>query len=150
MKRKRQNEILAIISEQSVETQDQLLSELCARGIQTTQATISRDIRELQLIKELTADGSYKYSISERKSAGKTADRLRSIFKNGVVSFEAAQNIIIIKTMPGLANGVAATIDTMDITGFVGSLAGDDTVALFMRTNNDAHQLCADIEEMLR
>lgn len=150
MKRKRQEEILQIIAEIDVETQDQLLLELSRRGITATQATISRDIRELHLVKELTGYGAYKYNINDRKTSGKTMDRLRSIFKNGVLTCEAAQNVVIIKTMPGLANGAAATIDTMEIGGLVGSLAGDDTVALFMRTQNDAHQLCLDIEDMIK
>jgi Arginine repressor len=150
MKSKRQNEILTIISEIDVETQDQLLLELKKRGMSATQATISRDIRELHLVKELSSSGMYKYAVSERKASNRVADRLRSIFKNGVLSFEAAQNIVIIKTMPGLASGAAATIDGMNITGVVGSLAGDDTVALFMRNNADANQLCNEIEEMLK
>jgi Arginine repressor len=150
MKSKRQNEILTIISEIDVETQDQLLLELKKRGLSATQATISRDIRELHLVKELSSSGMYKYAVSERKASNRVADRLRSIFKNGVLSFEAAQNIVIIKTMPGLASGAAATIDGMNITGVVGSLAGDDTVALFMRNNADANQLCNEIEEMLK
>jgi len=150
MKSKRQNEILTIISEIDVETQDQLLLELKKRGLSATQATISRDIRELHLVKELSSSGMYKYAVSERKASNRVADRLRSIFKNGVLSFEAAQNIVIIKTMPGLASGAAATIDGMNIIGVVGSLAGDDTVALFMRNNADANQLCNEIEEMLK
>jgi len=150
MKSKRQNEILSIISELDIETQDQLLLELKKRGMSATQATISRDIRELHLVKELSSSGMYKYAVSERKASTRVADRLRSIFKNGVLSFDAAQNIVIIKTMPGLASGAAATIDGMNITGVVGSLAGDDTVALFMRNNADANQLCNEIEEMLK
>jgi len=150
MKSKRQHEILCIISEVDVETQDQLLLELKKRGMSATQATISRDIRELHLVKELNSSGMYKYAVSERKASNRVADRLRSIFKNGVLSFDAAQNIVIIKTMPGLASGAAATIDGMNITGVVGSLAGDDTVALFMRNNADANQLCNEIEEMLK
>jgi Arginine repressor len=150
MKSKRQNEILSIISELDIETQDQLLLELKKRGMSATQATISRDIRELHLVKELSSSGMYKYAVSERKASTRVADRLRSIFKNGVLSFDAAQNIVIIKTMPGLASGAAATIDGMNINGVVGSLAGDDTVALFMRNNADANQLCNEIEEMLK
>ena len=150
MKSKRQNEILSIISEIDVETQDQLLLELKKRGMSATQATISRDIRELHLVKELNGVGMYKYAVSERKTSNRVADRLRSIFKNGVISFDAAQNIVIVKTMPGLASGAAATIDGMNINGVVGSLAGDDTVALFMRNNADANQLCNEIEEMLK
>ena len=88
MKGKRQQEILRIIEEQDIDTQDQLLAELRARGLQSTQATISRDIKELHLIKELTGYGTYRYAVSERKASLNVASRLRTIFKEGVISFE--------------------------------------------------------------
>ena len=100
MKGKRQQEILRIIEEQDIDTQDQLLAELRARGLQSTQATISRDIKELHLIKELTGYGTYRYAVSERKASLNVASRLRTIFKEGVISFDLAQNIIVLKTMP--------------------------------------------------
>ena len=103
MKGKRQQEILRIIEEQDIDTQDQLLAELRARGLQSTQATISRDIKELHLIKELTGYGTYRYAVSERKASLNVASRLRTIFKEGVISFDLAQNIIVLKTMPGVA-----------------------------------------------
>ena len=95
MKGKRQQEILRIIEEQDIDTQDQLLAELRARGLQSTQATISRDIKELHLIKELTGYGTYRYAVSERKASLNVASRLRTIFKEGVISFDLAQNIIV-------------------------------------------------------
>ena len=107
MKGKRQQEILRIIEEQDIDTQDQLLAELRARGLQSTQATISRDIKELHLIKELTGYGTYRYAVSERKASLNVASRLRTIFKEGVISFDLAQNIIVLKTMPGVASGPA-------------------------------------------
>ena len=103
VKSKRQAEILRIIEEVDVETQDQLLAELKARGVSSTQATISRDIKELHLIKELTSYGTYKYVVSGRKTSLNFAGRLRTIFKEGVTSFDRAQNIVVLKTMPGLA-----------------------------------------------
>ena len=145
MKGKRQQEILRIIEEQDIDTQDQLLAELRARGLQSTQATISRDIKELHLIKELTGYGTYRYAVSERK-----ASRLRTIFKEGVISFDLAQNIIVLKTMPGVASAACAAIDGMEITGLVGSLAGDDTAMLVMRTNEDAQEFCNEIHTMLK
>ena len=115
MKSKRQQEILRIIGEKDIETQDQLLSELRVRGVQSTQATISRDIKELHLVKELTGYGVYKYAVSERKTSLNFAGRLRTIFKEGVTSFDLAQNIVVIKTMPGLASAACAALDGMDI-----------------------------------
>lgn len=150
MKGKRQQEILRIIEEQDIDTQDQLLAELRARGLQSTQATISRDIKELHLIKELTGYGTYRYAVSERKASLNVASRLRTIFKEGVISFDLAQNIIVLKTMPGVASAACAAIDDMEITGLVGSLAGDDTAMLVMRTNEDAQEFCNEIHTMLK
>ena len=146
MKGKRQQEILRIIEEQDIDTQDQLLAELRARGLQSTQATISRDIKELHLIKELTGYGTYRYAVSERKASLNVASRLRTIFKEGVM----ARNIIVLKTMPGVASAACAAIDGMEITGLVGSLAGDDTAMLVMRTNEDAQEFCNEIHTMLK
>lgn len=150
MKAKRQQEILRIIEEMDVETQEQLLGALRERGLQSTQATISRDIKELHLIKELTGYGTYKYVVSERKASLNFAGRLRTIFKEGVTSFDLAQNIVVLKTMPGLASAAGAAIDGMEIPDLVGSLAGDDTVILIMRTNEAATEFCNEIHNMLK
>ena len=149
MKSKRQAEILRIIEEVDVETQDQLLAELKARGVSSTQATISRDIKELHLIKELTSYGTYKYVVSGRKTSLNFAGRLRTIFKEGVTYFDRAQNIVVLKTMPGLASAACAAIDGMEISGLVGSLAGDDTALLIMRDNEKAASFCEEIHTML-
>ena len=139
-----------VIRMMDVETQEQLLAELKLRGFTTTQATISRDIKELHLIKELTGYGTYRYAVSERKASLNVASRLRTIFKEGVISFDLAQNIIVLKTMPGVASAACAAIDGMEITGLVGSLAGDDTAMLVMRTNEDAQEFCNEIHTMLK
>lgn len=150
MKSKRQAEILRIIEDVDVETQDQLLSELKARGLTSTQATISRDIKELHLIKELTGYGTYKYAASGRKTSMNIAGRLRTIFKEGVTSFDRAQNIVVLKTMPGLASAACAAIDGMEISDLVGSLAGDDTAVLIMRDSEKAEAFCDEIHKMLQ
>ena len=134
MKGKRQQEILRIIEEQDIDTQDQLLAELRARGLQSTQATISRDIKELHLIKELTGYGTYRYAVSERKASLNVASRLRTIFKEGVISFDLAQNIIVLKTMPGVASAACAAIDGRDTTALLGCLAAADPPTLHLRT----------------
>ena len=149
MKSKRHAEILAIIRENDIETQDQLLDKLREKGMKSTQATISRDIKELHLVKELTGEGSYRYAISERKSSLNVADRLNNIFRESVTSCDSAQNIVVLKTMPGLANAAGAAMDGMDIPDLVGSLAGDDTAILIMRTNEAATEFCEEIREML-
>ena len=150
MKSKRQAEILRIIEDVDVETQDQLLSELKARGVTSTQATISRDIKELHLIKELTGYGTYKYAVSGRISSMNIAGRLWAIFKEGVPSFDRAQNIVVLKTMPGLASAACAAIDGMEIGDLVGSLAGDDTAILIMRDSEKAEAFCDEIHKMLQ
>jgi len=149
MKGKRQQEILNIVASQELETQEQLLEQLRQRGINTTQATISRDIKQLHLVKELTAGGIYKYAASPQKVALNFAGRLRTIFRQGVTSTQTAQNMIVVKTMPGLANGVASAVDHMEVDGLVGTLAGDDTVLLIMRDNASAEAFCEEIKGMM-
>lgn len=150
MKGTRQSEILRIISDVEVETQEQLLDELSQRGIRATQATISRDIKQLHLIKELTGQGTYKYVVSNRRTSLNYAERLRTIFRECVTSYDVAQNIVVINTMPGLASAAAAALDGMEIPDMVGSLAGDDTAILIMRTNAAADEFCKTIHEMLK
>lgn len=149
MKAKRQGEILSIIASVIVETQEQLLEELRQRGITATQATISRDIKELHLVKELTGKGNYRYALSEKKGAVNITGRLQTIFREGAVSYDYAQNLVVVKTMPGLGSAAGAALDGMDIPDLVGSLAGDDTVLLVLRTTESAQNFCATIREML-
>ena len=150
MKNVRQSEILNIVRSKDIDTQEQLLEELRARGFTTTQATISRDIKELRLVKELTGTGGYRYALSERKTASTSDTRLRNIFKEGVVSVDVAQNIVVVRTMPGLASAACSALDTMDIEGMVGSLAGDDTGILIMRDNSFAQQFSGEVHKLLK
>lgn len=150
MKNARQSEILRIVQAKDIDTQDQLLEELKARGFTTTQATISRDIKELRLVKELTGTGSYRYAQSDRKGSSSSDTRLRNIFKEGVVSVDVAQNIVVVRTMPGLASAACSALDAMDIEGMVGSLAGDDTGILIMRDNSFAQQFSGEVHKLLR
>ena len=150
MKNARQNEIIKIVQSQDVETQEQLLEELKSRGFVTTQATISRDIKELRLVKELTGSGGYRYALSERKTASTSDTRLRNIFKEGVISVDVAQNIVVVRTMPGLASAACSALDNMEIEGMVGTLAGDDTGILIMRDNSSAQQFSGEVHKLLR
>jgi len=149
MKSKRQAQILELINEQSIETQNQMMEALAARGIKSTQATLSRDIKELRLVKKLSPDGSYRYSTPLRDDNDERDSRLRKIFRECVVSFDTAQNLVIIHTLPGLANAAASALDNMDIPSLVGTLAGDDTAFLAMRESSDAVEFCREIEAML-
>ena len=150
MKKDRQGAILKIIATTDVETQNQMIEELAKMGIVSTQATLSRDIKELYLIKELTALGSYRYVASDKPETQNNKIRLKAIFKESVTSYACALNIIVIKTLPGLAPAACGAIDTMSIRGLVGSIAGDDTGFLAMCDTESAERFCKEIEEMLK
>ena len=119
-------------------------------GITCTQATISRDIKQLHLIKEPMGQGRYRYAVSIQRNKLNVADKLRTIFRESIVSIDYAQNIVVIKTMAGLANAAAAALDSMTISYMVGSLAGDDTALLVMRDTEAARSFCEEIHEMLK
>jgi len=149
LKSYRQTKILELISERDIETQEQLLAALQQEGIRGTQATISRDIKELRIVKELTSSGTYRYAVSSNDETGTFSARLNTIFRECVTGCDYAQNIIIIRTMPGLANAAASAIDAMNFSYVIGSLAGDDTVMVVARDNNTAAAFCAEIRSLL-
>ena len=150
MKPNRQAKILELIEIKDIETQEQLLAELEQCGFATTQATISRDIKEMRIIKELGPNGMYRYSAAIKQPEPTCSAKLNSIFKQCVVACDHAQNIVVIKTMPGLAQGAASALDGMQISNMVGSLAGDDTVMIIMRDLESASDFCDEIRDMLR
>jgi transcriptional regulator of arginine metabolism len=149
LKSKRQNAILKIISARDIETQNQLIEALVELGVDSTQATVSRDIKELHLIKELTPQGKYHYVVGQKADVQNYSARLKSIFKECVTSFVCAQNIVVIKTLPGLASAACSAIDGMNIRNLAGSIAGDDTAFLAMSDNLSAERFCKEIENML-
>ena len=149
MKTKRQAKIMEIISNKNVETQEQLLQELQNAGFRSTQATISRDIKELRIIKELTSFGTYRYTTSAGESAGTFSSKLNTIFRECITSFDYAQNMVVIRTLPGLASAAASAIDAMSMSFIVGTIAGDDTVFIVMRDNNAAASFCGEIQNLL-
>ena len=150
MKKERQSAIIRIIATTDIETQSHLIEELAKAGIVSTQATVSRDIKELYLIKELTPMGSYRYIASSKPESQNRAARLKAIFKESVASYANAQNIVVIKTLPGLAPAACGAIDAMGIKSLVGSIAGDDTGFLAMSDTIAAERFCKEIEEMLK
>ena len=150
MKNDRQSRILEIIEQENVETQEQLQQRLQEQGVICTQATISRDIKQLHLVKEPVGQGRYRYTVSSQRSRLNVADKLRGIFRESIVSIDNAQNIVVIKTMSGLANAAAAAVDSMTVTYMVGSLAGDDTAFLVMRDTESAKSFCEEVHEMLK
>ena len=150
MKKERQNVIMQIIASTDVETQNQLIDELAKAGIESTQATVSRDIKDLHLIKELTSRGSYRYTVGNRLDAYSHVSRLKAIFKESVTSYAFAQNIVVLKTLPGLAPAACSAIDGMEIKNLIGTLAGDDTAFLAMSDISTAEKFCKEIEDMLK
>ena len=150
MKSARQEKIIEIISSRDVETQSQLIEELSACGIRSTQATLSRDIKELRLVKELTSDGKYRYVAASRDEFTDFDLRLKKIFRECVTTYATAQNLLVIKTLPGLAPAACAALDGMEIDGLVGTLAGDDTILLVFHDNANALDFCEQVKEMLR
>ena len=149
MKTQRQAKIVEIISNQDVETQEQLLDALRAAGFNSTQATISRDIKELRIIKELTNFGTYRYTTSTKEVSGSFSTRLNTIFRECVTDFDYAQNLMVIKTIPGLASAAGSAIDAMNMSVVIGTLAGDDTVLVVMRDTNAAAAFYGEIKNLL-
>mgnify|MGYP003304011590 CR=1 FL=1 len=149
MKNQRQAKILEIISTRNVETQEQLIEELVKEGFHGTQATISRDIKELRIVKELTNLGTYRYSAAANEIDSSFTTRLNTIFRECVVNIDYAQNIIVIRTLPGLAAAAGSAIDAMNTNSILGSLAGDDTVMVIMRDNHAAALFCGEIRSLI-
>ncbi len=149
MKSQRQAKIVEIITTRNVETQEQLLEALQAEGFNSTQATISRDIKELRIVKELSNLGTYRYATATGEISNSFTARLNKIFRECVISYDYAQNIIIIRTLPGLASAAGSAIDAMSLSTIVGSLAGDDTLMIVMRDTNAAAAFCGEIKNLI-
>lgn len=149
MKSARQEKILEIITSRGIETQNQLMEALKEVGFKSTQATLSRDIRDLRLVKEMSPEGSYRYVPGSRDSISDYDVRLRKILRESVVDYAVAQNLIVIKTLPGLAAAAGSALDSMEIRGMVGSIAGDDTLFLAMKDNASAEHFNKEIKNLL-
>lgn len=148
MKNYRHQKIMEIIQSQEVETQEELAELLSKEGYSVTQATVSRDIKQLNLKKVQAASGKQCYSAANAAESVR-GDRLVSILTAGFVSMEAAQNILVIKTVSGMAMAVAAAIDAMSLSGMVGSIAGDDTIMCAIRTSEEVAKVMKEIEGLL-
>jgi len=149
MKYSRHAKILEIIENYEIETQDELAEKLREAGMDVTQATISRDIKELRLVKVLTPNGRYRYSAMNSDSSNMN-DRLLVIIKEAFVSCDYANNILVIKTLPGMAQAVAATIDSLGWNDIVGTIAGDDTMLVICRAEKIAEDLMDKFTRMVR
>lgn len=149
MKKNRQKLILELISRQPVETQQQLQALLEENGVHCTQATLSRDLHALGLVKQMEPNGLIRYSVNPLAAEGDDLEKLMNITRMGAVSAQAAQNIIVIRTLPGLANAVGSYVDKLELRGMVGSIAGNDTILLVMKDNETAGELLVRLQELL-
>ena len=139
-KSERQARLLQVIREREISTQDELVASLNETGMDVTQATVSRDIKELGIIKVSTGSGGQKYIPMER-SGEVASGRLMKVFSEAVIQVDAAMNLVVIKTLPGMAQAGASALDSMRLPEIVGSIAGDDTVFIATRTVEQADSL---------
>ena len=148
MKNERQEAILQIISTTSVETQEELLELLQKQGFRATQATISRDIRDLKLIKTMTSRGTYRYQVPSRQDP--VIPKFNSARTESIIRVESANNLIVIHTYAGMAQAVAACLDSMKMQDVLGCVAGDDTILIVARDNHAAVNLCINLRSMIQ
>ena len=148
MRYTRQNKIIELINKYEIDTQDKLAEYLAKDGFDVTQATVSRDIKELQLVKTPASTGQYKYTLPER-SARQTSDRFAKIFIDTTQSAVASGNIIIIKTLIGCANAACEAIDSLEFPHILGSIAGDNTVFIVCDDPGNASALVERFQDML-
>ena len=148
MKKSRQSKIIEIIERLDVETQEELAAQLKREGYDVTQATVSRDIRQLKLTKVTGVGGRQKYVVMPKEDA-QLSDKFIRVLRDGFVSMDKAQNILVIRTVSGMAMAVAAAIDAMHFSEVVGCIAGDDTIMAAIRTNEDTDAIMEKINELL-
>ena len=148
MKSERQSAILDLIMKKEIGTQEDLMAELRRAGYDVTQATVSRDIREMKLTKVALSDGKLRY-VAYRKSEEDLTEKYHRIFRDGFLSMDNAQNILVIRTVSGMAMAVAAAIDYMDFHEIVGSIAGDDTIMCAVRSLDDTVTIMERLERIL-
>jgi len=149
MKKSRQRTIVELIGLSDIETQEDLALGLRGAGFSVTQATVSRDIRELGLTKVPTGNGRLKYALLRSPEDSLLGDKYIRILKDGFVSMDTAQNILVIKTVSGMAMAVAAAVDAMNFHEVVGCIAGDDTIMAAVRTDNETGKLADKIRQLL-
>ncbi len=149
MKSHRQAVLLEIIREYDIDTQEELLDKLREKNFNVTQATISRDINELKLIKVPVANGKYKYTVAQKDENIDTQSSFKTIFKTAVRSIDFAQNMIVLKTTSGMAQGVCYELDSIEMDGILGTIAGDDTIFVVTSSNSKSASLVAELKKIM-
>ncbi|NLY91452.1 MAG: arginine repressor [Firmicutes bacterium] len=150
MKARRHGLILSIIKEQPIQTQEELGEALKAEGVEVTQATLSRDIKELGLIKVPTPNGEYRYSLPLDRNFSDLLKRAERIFEHAVISIDHTENLIVIKTSSGTAHAVAAALDDLDWKEVVGTIAGDDSILVIVRKKQQVEQVLERLYKLRR
>jgi transcriptional regulator of arginine metabolism len=148
MKARRHAKILELIRNNIIETQEELVEALARHGIPVTQATISRDIKELQLTKVPVGDGGYRYALPEEQPAG-SLDKRRRLFRDSVLGVDWSENLVIVKALPGTAPGVAAAVDHFNWPELIGTVAGDDTVLAVVKPTSAAPAVVERLRELM-
>ena len=149
MKNARQTAILSIIEQNDIETQEELAGKLRDMGIVVTQATVSRDIKELRLLKVLSGSGGYKYATADKAEHG-LSERFVRMFRDSVLSINFAGNIVVVKTLAGSANAAAEAIDSMHLPEILGTMAGDNTILVIVQNEAEAAQAVKRFQDMLK
>ena len=150
MKPKRHAAILQLISDYVINTQEDLLQRLRVEGYEVTQATVSRDIKELRLVKTLSDDGKYRYTVGLPEDKSAFSGKFYSILHDAVVRVDCVDNFLVLKCYVGKAQAACAALDAMKWNGLVGTLAGDDTIFVLMRTATNASDMMAELKKMLQ
>ena len=150
MKRYRYNKIKEIVQSKAIETQEELAAALLEEGIEGTQATVSRDIKELMLIKIPTGDGHYRYALSPEENVVLSRSRINRLFQDSIIKVDSSINLIVLHTIPGSAQSVAFSIDHAKWTEIIGTLAGDDTILLIARTESDVPTVISRITDLMK
>lgn len=148
MKKRRQAKIIELISSREIETQEELQALLLEHGFEVTQATISRDIKELRLVKDLSQSGNYYYSTGKRNTENINR-RAGGIFNESIIKIDCAMNMVVIKCFAGMANAVCAALDSMEIDNVLGSIAGDDTIFILCSNETSAMNFTYNLRKML-
>ena len=148
MRNKRHDAILALINENNIETQQDLTLALKGVGFEVTQATISRDIKELRLVKRINNEGRSVYTYSAERDTEGVSDEMTIILRKSIVSSDYALNTVVIKTLAGMAQGAASVLDAMHLSECLGTIAGDDTIFVITRSEQSAHKLCKKLRNM--
>ncbi len=150
MKSERQNRIRELIAKYEIETQDEMMNRLREEGFAVTQATVSRDLKEMKLTKTLTARGTYRYSASPAGNHMSNHTKLNNAMMDSVISVEYSMVNVVIKTYPGMANAVASGIDSLNLHHILGCVAGDDAIIVVTRSEEDSVEICEKIRELMK